>query len=73
MFEVTLGDGVSFYAVARRPFVFWGIVRAEKSVEQREMNGKVYIDGFALDAVVPVVKTRRYEKIFDEREPPVQV
>src|SRR5690348_11899287 len=50
-------------AIARRPLsVLWQVMRAEKPVDPREMDGEINIDRFLLDAVMPVMETRRHHE-----------
>src|SRR4051812_16655243 len=71
--EVAFWDGVAADAVTFRPTILGQIVGAKKAVEERKVHGEIDVDGFALEAVVPVMKAWRDEDALDEREAPIEV
>ena len=57
-----------FDSVADWPFLTRHVVCAKQSVEDREVDGVVDVDRFFLDAVVPVVESRRAQNVLHESE-----
>src|SRR4051794_21535893 len=71
--DVTVRHRMSRDAIAARPFVFRQMMRAEQSIEQREMDGEVHIHRFLLNPVMPMVKTRRDQQRLDRAQLPAHV
>ena len=61
------------YAISRWLSVFGQLIGAEQAVKEREMNGEVNIDGFLLNPMMPVMKTRGDKKLFEPGKAPVKV
>jgi hypothetical protein len=55
-------DRVATDTVAFGPFALGQMMGAENAVEPGEMDGEVYVDGFAFNAVMPMVEARCYEE-----------
>lgn len=60
-------------AVAGWPDSSWEIQRAKQLVEQGEVDREIDVNRFALDAVMPMMKTRSYEETAQPIEVPFQV
>ena len=58
LFPETFGDRVTADTVSFRPAITGHVKRSEDHIDYGEMNRKVLIDRFFLNAVMPVVKTR---------------
>lgn len=64
---------MTFDSVTGRPHIFRQVIGTEESIEQREVDGEIDVDGFLVGPVVPVVKLRRDEQLVDERQSPANI
>src|ERR1700722_4515125 len=63
LFDIAKRHWMSFYSVSLRPFVFRQIISSEHPVQQRKMDRKIHINRLLLDAMMPVMKARRHQKL----------
>src|SRR5947209_8931260 len=59
--------------ISRWPSVHGKMIGAEQPVKEREMDGEIDVNGFLIDGMMPVMKTRRDEKLFKFGKAPVKV